>query len=530
MSNIDAIQGTGVPQWTSKEEKRGIDPLGMQTTSVALYQGLIPGISNVTLRMRYYGFYAWLAQSYARAVGETSIEVWCRYLRRAEALYALTAAHANSEQGVAGILWANRKLERVDKGSIDFHPNTDRGDEPQYLKQKFGAFGAAYGSQLVEIGVLEYVDEHPVPVPTEDIGEKLSQAFEQAIGEAAALFLEAAGRGTVTRSELTKMVGMLPSNIGRSGAERQLYEDLLFARLHPRWESARARSLSLRLILEVARANEYSVEAEHVRWALYSQRDLNGDLLDSFGEVPDEQRFAWAVYQANDLLHVAYEALLKFTLDLLSVPPSGIPLGELVARVSGRITEALSGWNAQSWRDLTSALALSEDPWSDTDEYSEFSLSSALLDSADGAGLGDETFARSAVLLLAVLHKRWEGELERVEARLAQFAHGEYSQWAVSEFRLLQSWADLPLQELLARLVKSRVVERHLWVAIQKFRGQGDYTFLLELDDGRVRLRQRSGPVLTNPRLSTSITFLHDIHLLGDTGPTSAGVRLLEAA
>lgn len=29
--------GTGLPDWTTKEEKRGLDPLGMQTTSVALY-------------------------------------------------------------------------------------------------------------------------------------------------------------------------------------------------------------------------------------------------------------------------------------------------------------------------------------------------------------------------------------------------------------------------------------------------------------------------------------------------------------
>jgi hypothetical protein len=33
----------------------------MQTSSVSLYQGL-----NVTLRMRYYGFYAWLADIYGQ--------------------------------------------------------------------------------------------------------------------------------------------------------------------------------------------------------------------------------------------------------------------------------------------------------------------------------------------------------------------------------------------------------------------------------------------------------------------------------
>ena len=55
-----------LPQWTSKIEKRGLDPLGMQNSGVVLYQALLPGISNVTLRMRYYGFFCWLSDAYAR--------------------------------------------------------------------------------------------------------------------------------------------------------------------------------------------------------------------------------------------------------------------------------------------------------------------------------------------------------------------------------------------------------------------------------------------------------------------------------
>jgi hypothetical protein len=46
------------PKWTDYQNKNGLDPLGMQNTSVNLYQRLLPGISNVTLRIRYYGLYA----------------------------------------------------------------------------------------------------------------------------------------------------------------------------------------------------------------------------------------------------------------------------------------------------------------------------------------------------------------------------------------------------------------------------------------------------------------------------------------
>lgn len=61
------------PEWTEYRKKNGLDPLGMQNSSVNLYQSLLPGISNVTLRMRYYGLYAWLAQRYAKEIGDTEV-------------------------------------------------------------------------------------------------------------------------------------------------------------------------------------------------------------------------------------------------------------------------------------------------------------------------------------------------------------------------------------------------------------------------------------------------------------------------
>jgi hypothetical protein len=47
----------GDPAWTEYRKKNGLDPLGMQNSSVNLYQTFLPGVSNVTLRMRYYGLY-----------------------------------------------------------------------------------------------------------------------------------------------------------------------------------------------------------------------------------------------------------------------------------------------------------------------------------------------------------------------------------------------------------------------------------------------------------------------------------------
>lgn len=85
------------------------------------------------------------------------------FLRRAEALYALVAIHTGGERGVAGVDWATRALA-APGAQVTFHTATDQRDgAPQYLKQKFRACGAAYGSQLLDIGVLEMVAGHDVP-------------------------------------------------------------------------------------------------------------------------------------------------------------------------------------------------------------------------------------------------------------------------------------------------------------------------------------------------------------------------------
>jgi hypothetical protein len=122
----------GCPEWTEYRKKNGLDPLGMQNTSVALYQRLLPGISNVTLRMRYYGLYAWLSAVYARRIGDTDPKTWQRFVRRAEALYALAAQARGGEGGIAGIQWAQRKLAKWLSGGA----KPDRGGSAAGLERR----------------------------------------------------------------------------------------------------------------------------------------------------------------------------------------------------------------------------------------------------------------------------------------------------------------------------------------------------------------------------------------------------------
>lgn len=520
----------GYPEWTSLEKKRGLDPLGMQTTSVALYQQLVPGISNVTLRVRYYGLYAWLADWYAHNVGTTSLDDWCRYVRRTEALYALVAQHSGDEQGIAGSRWARRALA-MPGAIIEFSSATDRTDGlPQYLKQKFGAYGAAYGSQLLEIGMLEVLKnaEHEVPVPTEHLGDAVAQAFASEVGTAGPLFLEAVSAGRVSRTVLAQLHPVLPSRIALESIERKLYVDMLFGKSQRPDAGAEDRARTLRLVLRIAAEYEAKLNPDLVRWTLYARRRHDDVPLQPMGQQDDEQAFRWQVYQANDMLHACYEAILRYTLDLLESHPSGLTLPTLLSRVSTRVTQGLD-WAPMNWQQLLEEVtpadnAIRKAPGTD------YSLARQVLEANKPNAKCQPQTVRTALTLLAVLHLRFRHQMLQIRQQLPVLHEAFYARSLVTEIDFLEQNLNEPFEQFLKNLLRTRILERHLWVAMQKLRSQGDYTFLIEADEGRVRHKQTDGPVLTNPRLGPAITFLGDLHLLGQHGPTPAGRKLMEDA
>jgi hypothetical protein len=257
------------PEWTEYKKKSGLDPLGMQNSSINLYQRLLPGISNVTLRVRYYGFYAWLASIYARRSGDTNPKTWQKFVRRAEAVYALAAQRRGDEGGMAGVQWAQRKLDADQESFVEFARHADPGaDGTPYLQQAWGAYGAAYASQLFEIGIYAVVQDHQIPVPSPEFGEALARAFEDAAGPLADRLFETVERGSVSRADLDDFSLLTPSAIGREGVERELYEDIMFAKGTLRRPADLSRSQTLLLLLHVASHLGRAPTVAEARWLL----------------------------------------------------------------------------------------------------------------------------------------------------------------------------------------------------------------------------------------------------------------------
>ena len=515
-----------IPEWSEYRKKNGLDPLGMQNSAVNLYQALLPGISNVTNRIRYYGLYAWLSMAYAKHNGDTNPKTWQRFIRRSEALFALISQLKNNETGVAGANWANHKLYSAGDDVIQFDVDAEPGSETHYLKQPWGAYGAAYASQLFEIGVFSRAEGHDIPVPSQIIGDKIAELFAAEVGESADTFLKIVQKGKVTKAELTLLSNIAPSEIAIESSERTIYQDLLFSNAGLERNSDVSRKHTLQLILCLASQMGNLPSSDEVRWALYADHLADDTLLTWPSQQLEKHRKRWWLYQANDLTHICFETLLKFTLDKLESHGDGIPLSGLIAEITESILDETST-KPDCWDSYLRIITPETNAYSNSVNQSEFNLTQRLMTATKVEGLCTGEEAALALKLLAILHIRVTESEDVVKSELAHLDHDAFRS-VFTETQFLNNHRHDDFKSFIGCLIEERVIRRHLWVALRKFRYQGDYTFLLETDDGRVRLRSKDGPAYTTPRLGPAITFLRDIHLLDDAGITNLGKKLLE--
>ncbi|WP_152670276.1 hypothetical protein [Lysobacter capsici] len=518
---MDTDNPQAAPEWTELVRKTGLDPLGMQNAGIRLYQRLLPGISNVTLRVRYYGLYAWLSRHYSQTNGSTDPKQWQRFIRRAEALYALIATERGGETGVSGSNWASRKLEGQTTGRIEFAEDARAGAPSAYLRQSWGAYGAAYASQLFVIDVYRRSTDHDVPILS-PMGEELAEAFSRSGDGIAARFGTLVEGGETTIELLRELKRLSPSEIDEDGEESRCYQRLLFAQRETPSEDDLQRRRTLCLILDLGQRLGRTPWAEDVRWCLYA-RHFDGHQPWLINENLTGHRLRWTMYQANDLSQMAFAAILSFLLGRLLREPSGVPLQELVGEAVDEVLVAMEP-APQCWTDYVSSLALPASALT-MDEPSERRLSDDLFSSSGAYTAGQ---CVDALRLLALVHHRL--------TPLRDEAQGEFGgldpdgfRTVLSEWSFMQAHRGEDLRHFLCTLFEQRVLHRHLWVAMRKMQFQRDYTFLFEADEGRVRYRDDYTPVPTTPRLNSAVGFLQDLRLLGEQGLTPLGMRILDA-
>jgi hypothetical protein len=524
-------QSRPFPTWVDigATENRGLDLLGLRLPVQVLGGALFDGVTTITPSIRYLSFRAWIIHLYIQRRLPDNWKDFKRFASRIEA----AVAYGTLLQGAAvpGVLGSDKATELLAKG-VDVLPLTDLVEQPGI---------SIYAAPSDQLGI-SFTGDSEVPGLTTERGIPLAQLIAQqmegcALGRA---FTRDEERESASRTELQEF-GILISPTGVSEAERELLASLLLPVSPLPREFPRLRFYTALLWL-AARLRRPVTES---------------DLFD-FATLPEIQappslratRDGWLRYGVRDAIAVAHEAVLSQIVDTVSTLqaqseatiPGAEAIGALVAQEEDH-QEALHslallraeesplqmGFRQMCDRIRESASHGSYEEgglrrWSGV--LSEVNLMKTALNTGPGA--------------LAILPVAWALAVHRVEPGLLQ--NGEDFQ-ALSR----EGWARIGLRQVVQSGVRRflqedwafrdvmvdlgfRTVDQHLRVAWGRMAQDAKHDVALLMSDaGRWRARGKKFiPRRTASRVKEAISWLTQLHLIGEQGPTSVGYRILE--
>jgi hypothetical protein len=500
----------------------GLDPLGVLNVSDLTSNKLLPGLTTITERIRYYSFYCWFFDMYSREIRIVSKKEQFTLLRRAEYLLALLAAK-NQFQGIPGITKAIREFNKS-TGTIDLKEGTGEltdSFEGSYWLNPRGVFGQNYVSSMVLMGMLREKDEgEGIYIRTDFTiedrisGKQLAKAFQENAGsDATATFIGVLLQGTVTHTQLeilSEPFHML--KVPCPSEEQHLLWQFLIGPDHPKDHANdfyRRRTIQMllqRIIEKGARISsmEFSLNAYHQQGTFDSQKDGTFTL--------------WYYFQLDQFWHMASTGSLQAFLDFLNRETGGGAwTGEdkLIGKLALSVEEFLKQERLVKEPDSFNGLHVIED--------AEESIVK-LMNQPDSV----KKIAYAMILLRKLLEVNGPNidELRKLALRYQLSSPSNFVNSAPDLNRVV----DEKLDGFIGLFIKKYVVLRHQWVALRKMNDtQTTEKFVRE--DGLIRFISSIEYGYSEPRLDTILGFLDDLQILesGRETLTALGLQLYHA-
>jgi hypothetical protein len=503
----------------------GQDHLATRAICEVLYIQLLPGITNVTDRARYYTLYPWLL--WVMDQETVPLDERVPWFRRADCLLTLIALrhgaeddHSRAVIGSSTLVKALRAAEQEDAPiTLSDWARTDNHEQRYFASQR-GGLGQYYLGPLEALGVVGRTDGGGLTWSTSH-GRKLAEAVDATVDRAR--FARCVREDRVTLQDLDAMHGLCLCGLAADGPERDAVVDLMW-----RGDPARRDALGLILSLADQLPGEMHVDVPRFRGATVTGALPNGEPW----RLPDAlapARARWEVYQRAEWLSLAVQGLFWATLveacrcdrELRTLDAFGdlavdafgahlgldgaTPIDEAVERVCAALPPA------HAW----------------TDPGHEHRLAHRIFDAPSSTEV-----ARDAMHLLLAMIGR--SPLERGFAGL-EVSPRHLEQYPVNLISLHHRravWSGKTLLAVLHDLVTTWGVRLHERVALRKLRYQLNDTFQVRrTDDGSLVVVARPKPAFGNPRIAQAVRMLHDFGALDRAThrPTLLGQRLLES-
>ena len=285
----------------------GLDHLGSQALCIYLYGRLLPGITNVTDRARYYSFYPWFFWAYEKEFSHIVWEEVVDRFRKADCLFTLIAlrhaAKTDQDEDNHGIAMVGRdtlgKVFNEQTIYLSAYATREPDNPNRYFKNKLGGLGQYYLGTLKDFGILvgnsrtgvQYFKDR-----TQDIAEAMDRGVNRA------LFFETLKNDKVTSEDLDALSSLCPCQLSVSATvEQATLVDLFFDRSNIFEKEGLQRRLTLSLMLHLINALERDEGQEPIRFEQFLFRaavytgNLQNETLWTIPEVLKSTRQAWGI-------------------------------------------------------------------------------------------------------------------------------------------------------------------------------------------------------------------------------------------
>lgn len=482
--------------------KVGLNHLGYRNAAEDLFTTLLPGLNNVTARIRYYSFYCWLLDKFFESREEPTIRDYQRFVRCSEYLIAILHAGLEDAGGIPGIDYAltvmQDKPDAVDLLGGAF--KSDGNTRGTYWANKGGVLVQYYGNSLRDIGITVPNIKHPElsdisKEGTNITGKTLASAFEESIGsEASALFIACVQKGAVTQEERkTLRTPFLMKNVVANDQERNLLIELLLQEDYPGRGERSYRRETIRLFLEYHNDGfqNYKDDLGFPRFLYERYLKGRGDSLCIMG---------WYCFYLDDLWQYNASVILERILDILQKDKAGrwVKLDILTTDIAD---EVASRFGAE-----------------------KKSLSEVLTDLNAPAGKDNIGRIGSAIHQILEYHTVNVAVWPKTDELTKAFGYSDANDFRAASI-FIDSHKEMLFKEFVKYFIESRIIYRHYNVSLRKFYQTGIASHKFMLEDGHIRYLKDTFTTVTHtsPRLVTLKGFLSDLGLIKDNEITLEG-------
>ena len=485
----------------------GLDPLGLQVTSEATYATMLPGLSNLTNRLRYYGFYCWLIDFYFKKEKKGNQTEQYRFIRRAELLIALLmqTERKNITQ-ITGSLFASNLINNETSGIYDLAAGAakDSGNERTYWKYPSGAFGQYYfgAMQALALTIRSENDEGDIifnitqPHARQKVsGKQLADAFDETLTEEIkTLFYNSINRGKLLQKDIPELINYFAiDKVKPENSEWQLYVDMLLDKDYPSKEIEEEftfhRRNTIYSLLSTSNKNNQDFNWVAYLYECYEQKFSNNEKTD----------IGWYSYQLNEYWQFACGLIFYGTLRYLEDLHTEIYLPKLISEFSELIENEINIGKNITLENYIASISETEN---------EF------LEQINRNNTAQET-AKIGFNLLFKLYESNKEQLPQIKEFISRngiIREGNM----VDGLLVITNHLQNNIQDFISFFIHKNIIYRHQMVALRKMGNGTQATNKFIIEEQMIRLIDTYPARWTSPRMNALQNLLYDLQIIND--------------